>query len=77
MKPAEIEFALEQFRQEVESLKGNDLLDKWIAFENSPDSREPDLGLLKSNCLEVALIQEFGLGEWQDAVNARKKAQES
>jgi hypothetical protein len=50
------------------------LLDKYIAFEGSPESSEPDLGVQKANCLEVALNKQFGVGEWRDAVTARKVA---
>lgn len=67
-----IEF--EQFKNKVAQLTGDDLLDKWIDFKASAASKEPDLGLLKSICLEQALIGEHGFGKWQKAVEARKAA---
>lgn len=74
MKPAQISFLYNQFMHEVAALKGDALLDRWIVFEDSPESKEPDLGVLKSNCLEVALTNAFGFGQWQNAVRARRKA---
>jgi hypothetical protein len=72
--PAEVEIALEQFKSEIMGLEGDALLDKWIEFDGSPASKEPDLGVLKSNCLEAALIQIFGLMEWRKKVAARREA---
>lgn len=73
MKPGEVAAYFELFKQEVTPLKGDDLLDKWIAFDGSPDSKVPDLGLLKSECLQAALMQQFGI-HWKAAVDARRKA---
>ena len=73
MKPAEFAFLLEKFKQEIKTLKGDDLLDKWIAFEGSEESKEPDLGVHKSLNLEATLVQEFGRGEWHNAVEIRRK----
>jgi hypothetical protein len=71
---AEDSLRYEKFRQQVETLKGDELLDKWIEFDGSSDSKEPDMGLAKSLCLEAALTMEFGVGAWQKAVEARRKA---
>ena len=73
MSPAEVTLALEQFRKEVEALSEDALLDKWIAFNGSAESEEPDLGLLKSICLESVLMKKFGLKK-HDAIERRKKA---
>jgi hypothetical protein len=74
VRPAEVAIAFDVFRLEVERLKGVDLLDRWIAFEGIDESQVPDLGKLKSFCLEDALNLEFGRGNWQGAVRARKQA---
>lgn len=63
----------ETFKNEVVSLKGNGLLDKWNSFKDSPASKEPELGMLKTNCLEAALMREFGFSKWQKAADAREK----
>jgi hypothetical protein len=74
VRPAEVAIAFDVFRLEVERLKGVDLLDRWIAFEGSDESKVPDLGSLKSLCLEDALNLEFGRSNWRGAVRARKQA---
>jgi hypothetical protein len=76
VKPAEVAILLEQFRREVKPLKGNALLDRWLAFEGTPDSKVPDLGLQKTLCLEAFLIKEFGI-EWRDAIEDRREAKKA
>ena len=73
MKPAVVAFRFAEFKKEVEPLEGDDLLDKWIDFEGTPESKEPDLGLLKKMFLESALAAKFGIS-WHKAVEARRKS---
>jgi len=56
-------------------LRGSDLLDKQIAFDamTKPSDEERDLRMLQSLCLEAALNQEFGFGQWQKALEDRKR----
>ena len=70
MIPTEVTLSFEQFKKTVESLKGDALLDKWISFENSAERRQPHLGLLKSQCLEMLLVQNFGYG-WRGLILQR------
>jgi hypothetical protein len=74
MKPAEVALAMRQFAKEVDALDGDGLLDKWIAFKDSAEAQELDLGLQKSLYLESALVTKFGLGGWRKAVESRMKA---
>lgn len=71
MVPDEVMTLFEKFKRDVENLTGNSLLDRWILLEETPEGQEPDLGLLKSACLEAMLIQQFGF-EWRSAVQARR-----
>jgi hypothetical protein len=73
MKPADVALAFEQFKKQVETLKGDDLLDRWIAFNGSAESKEPDLGLMKDMCLEALLQREFGFS-WRKAADARRRS---
>ena len=73
MKPAEESAHMEQFRTEVARLNGDNLLDKWIAFDESPESKVPDLGIQKSLILEASLVAEFGY-DWYKAVASRRDA---
>ena len=72
MKPSG--FAFEQFKNDVEDLEGDTLLDRWIEFDGSAASKEPNLGLLKRGFFEAILIKTFGLMEWHQKVEARKRA---
>ena len=62
MIPTEVTLSFEQFKKTVESLKGDALLDKWISFENSAESSQRGLRVLKTQCLEALLVQNFGYG---------------
>jgi len=67
----------ERFKNEVERLDDVALLDRWIAFDGSPESTEPDLGLVKSMALEGLLHKTFGVMEWRGKVDERRKAVEA
>ena len=71
MIPTEVTLLFEQFKKTVESLTGDALLDKWISFENSAENSQPDLGVLKSQCLEILLIKNFGYG-WRGFILQRR-----
>jgi hypothetical protein len=71
VKPSELNNQFEAFKTEVSKLTDDELLDKWIGFIDSAEEKEEDLGILKSNCLEAALIQKFG-PEYHIAVKQRK-----
>ena len=73
MKPAELGFKLEQFKKEIAPLNGDDLLDRWIKLKDSEESKEPDLGFLKIATLEAVLVQQYGIGKYHLAVEARRK----
>ncbi len=73
MNPAELDLALQLFRDEVAALDGDGLLDRWIALKGSDEVKVPDLGIGKSLYLEAALIGKFGI-EYHKAVEARAKA---
>ena len=66
--------ALAKFNKEIEALKGDDLLDRKIAFDRLPPPLESERNLRRaqSYTLGAALLREFGLGNWQKAVAARK-----
>lgn len=63
-----------KFNKEIEALKGDDLLDRKIAFDRLPPPLESERNLRRaqSYTLGAALLREFGLGNWQKAVAARK-----
>ena len=70
--PAQVAFLYDQFRCDVEPLEADALLDRWIAFEGSPECKEPNLGVRKRTCLESALVREFGF-RWREAVDTRRR----
>ncbi len=72
VKPSEVAIKSEQFKSEVLTLEGDDLLDKWIEFDGSAASKESDLGILKSLILESAMQQKIGM-DWKQQVGIRKK----
>jgi hypothetical protein len=74
MKPAEVGIAHQKFLQEIESLRGDELLDRWIALQDGSEINVPNLGILKCLSLEAVLHQTFGFGNWQAAVKARREA---
>jgi hypothetical protein len=76
MKPAETMLLYQVFLRKVEALKGDALLDEKIAFDELGPAAEGerDLRLLQSECLEMALIQQYGIGAWQAPLEGRKEA---
>ena len=72
MIPAEVTLLFEQFKKTVESLKGDALLDKCISFENSAESSQRGLRVLKTQCLEMLLVQNFGYG-WRGIILQRRR----
>jgi hypothetical protein len=68
--------ALARFNKEIEALKGDDLLDRKIAFDNPPRALESERNLRRaqSYTLGAALLKEFGSGNWQKAVADRTGA---
>lgn len=72
MKPSEVAMEFELFKVAASKLDGDDLLDAWIEHNDKAD-QIPDVDLLKSQYLEVLLIQRFGLMEWNSAVESRRK----
>ena len=70
MIPTEVTLLFEQFKKTVESLKGDALLDKWISFEKSAESSQRGLRVLKTQCLEMLLVQNFGYG-WRGIILQR------
>ena len=72
MIPTEVTLLFEQFKKTVESLKGDALLDKWISFENSAESSQRGLRVLKTQCLEMLLVQNFGYG-WRGIILQRRR----
>ena len=73
MIPTEVTVSFEQFKKNVESLKVDALLDKWISFENSAESSQRGLRVLKTQCLEALLVQNFGYG-WRGIILRRRRA---
>ena len=71
MIPTEVTLSFEQFKSTVESLKGDALLDMWISFENSAESSQRGLRVLKTQCLEALLVQNFGYG-WRGIILRRR-----
>ena len=67
--------ALEIFNKEVQTLHGDDLLDRKIAFDNLPPATvgERNLRRAQGYTLGAALLKEFGLGNWQKALADRRK----
>ena len=72
MISTEVALLLKQFKRAVESLKGDALLDKWISFENSAESSQRGLRVLKTQCLEILLIKNFGYG-WRGFILQRRR----
>lgn len=67
--------ALAKFNQEIETLKGGDLLDRKIAFDNLPPAVESERNLRRAQnyTLGAALLKEFGVGKWQQALADRRE----
>ena len=65
---------LARFNLEIAALKGDDLLDRKIAFDNLPPPAEGERNLRRAQAytLGAALLEEFGLGNWQKALADRK-----
>ena len=76
MQTAEVSNGFEQFKSEVADLEGDALLDKWIEFDGSAISKEPDMGLLMNLVLEATLAKTFGVMEWHEKVEERRKAKQ-
>ena len=76
MISTEVALLLKQFKRAVESLKGDELLDKWISFENSVESSQRGLRVLKTQCLEMLLVQNFGYG-WRGLILQRRRDADS
>ena len=72
MIPTEVTSLFEQFKKTVESLKGDAQLDKWISIENSAESSQRGLRVLKTQCLEILLIKNFGYG-WRGFILQRRR----
>ena len=72
MIPTEVALLFEQFKKTVESLKGDALLDKWISYENCAESSQRGLRVLKTQCLEMLLVQNFGYG-WRGIILQRRR----
>lgn len=64
---------LSAFNKEIATLDGDVLLKRWIEFENSDESKEPDLGLMKSLALESRLQAVFGV-MWKQDTKAQQEA---
>jgi hypothetical protein len=66
--------ALARFNKEIEALKGDDLLDRKIAFDRLPPALESERNLRRaqSYTLGAALLKAFGLGNWRKAVADRR-----
>ncbi len=67
--------ALARFNKEIQALKGDDLLDRKIAFDNLPPALESERNLRRaqSYTLGAALLKEFGLGNWPKALSDRRE----
>jgi hypothetical protein len=67
---------LAAFKERLEGLGGDDLLDEQIAFDQlaPPQNGERDFRFLKGQMLEAALTAQFGIGQWQQPLEARRKA---
>jgi hypothetical protein len=66
--------ALASFNQEIETLRGDDLLDRKIAFDSLPPATESERNLRRAQnyTLGAALLKEFGVGKWQKALADRR-----
>ena len=63
--------ALKKFQAEVDDLDGDRLIDRWIALQ---DNRLTELEAQKELYLEVILAGKFGIMEWRNVVEDRRKA---
>jgi len=63
--------ALKKFQAEVDDLDGDRLIDRWIALQ---DNRLTELETQKELYLEVILAGKFGIMEWRNVVEDRRKA---
>jgi hypothetical protein len=66
--------ALAAFNREVEVLRGDDLLDRKIAFDDLPPPTESERNLRRAQgyTLGAALLREFGVGNAQKALADRR-----
>ena len=66
--------ALARFNQEIDTLRGDDLLDRKIAFDDLPPAVESERNLRRaqSYTLGAALLREFGVGKWEMALADRR-----
>jgi len=63
--------ALKKFQAEVDDMDGDRLIDRWIALQ---DNRLTELEAQKELYLEVILAGKFGIMEWRNVVEDRRKA---
>jgi hypothetical protein len=67
--------ALASFNKEIETLRGDDLLDRKIAFDDLPPAMESERNLRRAQnyTLGGALLKEFGVGKSQKALADRRR----
>jgi hypothetical protein len=67
---------LARFNAHVSTLRGDDLLDLKIAFDELPPAEETERNLRRAQgyTIGAALLQQFGVGKWQGPLAARRQA---
>jgi hypothetical protein len=73
-KSTEHKEALARFNEQVSRLSGDDLLDLKVAFDRLPPPKASERNFRRAQLytLGAALLQEFGVGGWQEPLAARR-----